>query len=154
MPIYFPWSPTLSVGLDEIDAQHKLLVDIINRVYQAMIDRAPRASSARVLDELVQYTAVHFAVEESLFRMTDYPGYEGHKAQHERLKREVMQIREDFAAGRIGLDLHLMAFLKRWLENHICREDKTYVGHLLKSGIKAHWNQPGWVGRIWSSLRA
>ena len=47
-----------------------------------------------------------------------------------------------------------MAFLKRWLENHICREDKTYVGHLLKSGIKAHWNQPGWVGRIWSSLRA
>jgi len=150
---YFPWSQELSVGLDEIDAQHKLLVDIINRVYEALISRASREQAGQVLEELVQYTFVHFAVEESLFRITDFPGYEGHKALHERLKQEVLQLKQRFLRGEIELDLNLMAFLRSWLENHIMGEDKGYVEHLLNSGLKARWERSSWVGRIWNSLR-
>ena len=154
MSDYFPWRDELALGIDEIDAQHRLLVDIINRVYAALIGRLSRPEAGRILEELVQYTAVHFAVEESLFRITDYPDYEAHKARHEHLKNEVLLIKRGFDLGHLQLDLGLMNFLKSWLENHILGEDRAYVQHLLASGIKARWSRSGWVGRIWSSLRA
>jgi hemerythrin len=154
MQCYFPWSQDLSVGLDEIDAQHKLLVDIINRVYEALINRASREEASNVLDDLVQYTYVHFAVEESLFRITNYLDYDDHKALHDHLKKQVLRIKQRFDAGEIKLDLTLMSFLRSWLEDHIKGEDKAYVAHLLGSGLKSAWAQPSWVGKIWGSLRA
>lgn len=150
---YFPWTADLSVGIDEIDAQHKLLVEIINRASEALIERASRDIAGQILEDLVQYTFVHFAVEESLFRITDYPGYDEHKAEHERLKREVFDIRRAFARGEVELDLNLLFILRQWLETHIKDEDRRYIGHLLKAGIKARWERPGWVGRIWQNLR-
>lgn len=154
MQCYFPWTPELSVGLDEIDAQHRVLVDIINRIYLALINRWNREQVAQVLDELVQYTQVHFAVEESLFRITNYPDYESHKALHERLRDQVASIQRRFERGDIELDLKLMTFLRNWLTDHIHGEDKAYVNHLLASGLKPGWARPTWVGKIWHSLRA
>lgn len=154
MSAYFPWNDDLSVGLEEIDAQHKVLVDIINRVYEALITRASREAAGNLLEELVQYTAIHFAVEESLFRITNYPDYEAHRRLHERLRGQVQEIKARFDREEIQLDLKLMAFLKRWLEDHIKGEDKAYVGHMLASGLKPGWARPNWVGKIWGSLRA
>ena len=64
---YIPWSEDLSVGLEEIDEQHKILINLINRLFnEAILKRADKALISDILDELIQYTIVHFAVEESL----------------------------------------------------------------------------------------
>jgi hemerythrin len=153
MQNFFPWSRELSVGIEEIDEQHKLLVDIINHIYEALINRAPREAASQLLEDLVQYTYVHFAVEESLFRITNYPDYDDHKALHDHLKKQVLQIKQSFDAGEIKLDLTLMSFLRSWLEDHIRGEDQAYAAHLLGCGLKSAWARPAWVGKIWSSLR-
>lgn len=149
MPEYFPWSADISVGIEEIDAQHKVLIHILNGIYQAIVTQAPRQATAGLLEELVQYTHVHFAVEESLFRITDYPAYEGHKAIHDHLKQQVEDIRAKFQRGEIVADLALMDFLKQWLEQHIKGEDKTYVPHLLQAGLAKKWAKTSWIGKIW-----
>lgn len=154
MRTYLPWSADLSVGLDEIDAQHRVLVDLINRIYDAMVRQAPRAQVGEILDELVQYTAVHFSVEESLFRITDYPDYEGHRQLHDRLRRQVMDIQARFQAGLIEADFSLLQFLKHWLEHHIQGEDRHYVAHFLRSGLKKSWARTSWMGKVWNSLAA
>jgi hemerythrin len=154
MPAYFPWTPELSIGIDEIDAQHKLLVDMINRIYIALVNQSPREEATQIFDELVQYTYVHFAVEECLFRITNYPDYDNHKALHDTLKQQVIETRDRFTRGEIGLDLKLMAFLRSWLEDHILGEDKHYATHLLDSGLKATWARSSWVGKIWNSFKS
>jgi hemerythrin len=154
MPTYFPWTSEISVGIDEIDAQHKLLIDMINRIYTCLINQSPREDAAKVLDELVQYTFVHFAVEESLFRITNYADYENHKALHEKLKQQVIDTKTRFDRGEIELDLKLMSFLRSWLEGHILGEDKRYVPHLIDSGLKPSWERSNWVGKIWNSLKS
>lgn len=34
---YIPWSEDLSVGLEEIDEQHKILINLINRLFNEAI---------------------------------------------------------------------------------------------------------------------
>jgi len=149
---YLPWSADLALGIPEIDNQHQLLVAMINRIYDALIHKAPREEAGCLLQELVDYTAVHFALEESLFRITDYPGYDTHKALHEHLKQQVMDTHRRFADGQMNLDLQLMAFLRSWLEDHINGEDRAYVPHMMNTGIRLKDDSRGWLERFLNSM--
>ncbi len=152
---YIPWTADLSVGLEEIDEQHKILINLINRLFnEAILKRADKAAIAEIIDELVQYTVVHFAVEESLFRIFDYPDAESHQLHHDQLKKEVINFRKKFTAG-MPVDIELMGFLKKWITHHIMVDDQKYTPFFLEKGFKAKWSkQKSWVGKIWDSLRS
>ena len=150
---YMPWSADLSVGLQEIDEQHKVLVSLINRLFNEAVLKSPdRDIVSNILNELVQYTIIHFSVEESLFRIFDYPDGEVHQDHHEKLKQEVMKIQKKFLEGQV-IDLELMRFLRQWLKQHIMVEDKKYTPFFLATGIQANWSkQKSWVGKLWDSI--
>lgn len=150
---FMPWSPELSVGLQEIDEQHKVLVNLINKLFnEAILKKPDHAIIDGVLTELTQYTIIHFAVEESLFRIFDYPDNDSHQQQHERLKSEVVKIQKKFKDGTV-VDIELMHFIKKWLKQHIMIEDKKYTPFFLEKGFKSNWSkQRSWVGKIWDSI--
>lgn len=152
---FIPWSEELSVGLQEIDEQHKILINLINRLFnEAILHKADRAVIGAILDELVQYTIVHFSVEESLFRIFDYPDSEAHQEHHDKLKQEVSAFQKKFASGAT-IDIELMHFLKKWITHHIMMDDKKYTPFFLERGLKASWSkQKSWIGKIWSSLKS
>jgi hemerythrin len=152
---YIPWTEDLSVGLQEIDEQHKILINLINRLFnEAILKRADKAIIAEIIDELIQYTIVHFTVEESLFRIFDYPEGEDHQIHHDQLKKEVIKFRKKFAEGT-PIDIELMGFLKKWITQHIMVDDQKYTPFFLEKGFKAKWSkQKSWVGKIWDSLRS
>jgi hemerythrin-like metal-binding protein len=84
MASLFVWNDSYSTGIREIDAQHKKLVDILNALYDAMgKGRAisPLANARRAY----QYTVVHFATEERLFKLHGYPDALAHKREHDEL---------------------------------------------------------------------
>jgi len=151
---YIPWSEDLSVGLEEIDEQHKILINLINRLFnEAILKRADKSLISDILDELIQYTIVHFAVEESLFRIFDYPDSEAHQEHHDQLKKEVVSFRKKFQDGT-PIDIELMGFLKKWITLHIMKDDKKYTPFFLEKGFKAKWTkQQSWMGKIWSSFK-
>ena len=39
MSRFVEWSDALSVGIEEIDEQHKVLVELVNRMHQAIHER-------------------------------------------------------------------------------------------------------------------
>ena len=43
--LLFPWNDTYSVQIGIIDMQHKILVNIINELHQAMIGRAGQGAT-------------------------------------------------------------------------------------------------------------
>ncbi len=130
------WTDKLSVGVGVLDEDHKKLVGMLNELYDAMQAGQGRDSLGRILGGLVQYTKFHFAREEKFFAQTGYPAAAPHKAEHDALTRQVLEVQQKYAAGASAtLSLDVMQFLKTWLINHIQGSDQKYRPHLNAKGI-------------------
>lgn len=144
------WDDSLSVGIDEIDEQHKVLVRLLNDLNQAIKEHHGNEACLAILDRLVDYTRIHFAVEEALMRIFEYPDYENHKAEHEELVEEVLAMRHEITHEERRISFKLLHFLKMWLTRHIMDSDKEYSEHFLSKGMKSKSGKRAWFSRIWS----
>lgn len=126
----FPWTAKLSIGIKEIDEQHKILVKLVNQLHAAMKARVGTKEASVVLDKLADYTVFHFKHEEDLFQKHGYPAQVEHKKFHTELVDSVLKFQKDLKAGRAGLSMDLMLFLTNWLKDHIMVKDKAYVPFL------------------------
>ncbi|QYZ65959.1 MAG: hemerythrin [Gammaproteobacteria bacterium (ex Lamellibrachia satsuma)] len=151
MGAFVEWSDSLSVGIEEIDEQHKILVDLINRMHQAIHERHGSDAVKGILAELADYTRIHFAVEESLMRILNYPGYEEHKEIHEELLGHVVELIQKVESGKTAIGFELLHFLKTWLTKHIMEEDMQYTGFFLAAGASPKLNKKSWIKRLWGS---
>ena len=151
---YIEWSEELSVGIQEIDEQHQILVNLINTLYEAIIRRTEKQDVGTILAELSQYTVIHFAVEESLMRIFDYPNYEEHKKNHQKLTNQVFELQNKFKYTQESISVEVLHFLRHWLTDHIMGEDKKYAPYLVEKGLKPTWaKQRSWTGKIWSFIK-
>jgi hemerythrin len=126
----FEWKPQYSVQIASIDGQHQNLFRTAAELYAAMSAGQGKAAMSRILDRLVQYTSVHFAHEERLMRLHDYPEFAAHKAEHDALTKQVLTFQADFQAGRATMTVQLLHFLRDWLEKHIAASDQKYAPYL------------------------
>lgn len=124
------WSPRLSLGIDEIDHQHRKLIELINDLDRAMEQGQGKAVIGRTLDGLVAYTQFHFSAEEKLMDRCSYPGSERHKGEHVAFVRKLIDFKTGYAAGQLGLSIAVMSFLSTWLTEHIQGTDRQYVPHM------------------------
>ena len=154
MADFIEWSDKISVGIQEIDEQHKQLVSLINRLYDAMVAGKDKEHIAKdIMNELLQYTIVHFATEECLFRIFEYPEYEEHCKHHEELRSQAQDINIRVQSGEQLISPELLFFLRKWITNHIMVEDMKYSPFLLKQGIQKKWKKKSWIGRIWGGSK-
>jgi len=120
------WSDSMSVGIAEVDDQHKKLVAIVNALHDAMLKGHARNVMGPLLDEVVDYTVYHFGTEERLFAEKGYPQAAEHKQLHDDLTATAKKLRADVAAGRSIISHEVMRFLRDWLSGHILSEDKKF----------------------------
>ncbi len=151
MSKFISWSDDLSVGIEEIDEQHKVLVNLINRMHDAIDKQHGSEVVIDILADLADYTKIHFAVEESLMRILGYPGYEDHKEIHDELLHHVVELQEKVASGKTAISFELMHFLKSWLSKHIMDEDMQYSGFFLAAGAQPELKKKSWIRRLWGS---
>ncbi|MCL2657662.1 MAG: bacteriohemerythrin [Betaproteobacteria bacterium] len=130
----FHWHDEFSIGLKEIDEQHKELVRLLNALHEAIHSHRGSATCRKILDSLAAYTVNHFAVEESLMRVSGYPGFESHKKDHEDLVSQVVALQEKLDAGQAKISFELLHFLKQWLMHHIVGADKRFGDYFLAAG--------------------
>ncbi len=135
----FQWSNGFSVGIQEIDEQHKELVDLLNKLHTAIIEHHGSETSRTILDELADYTKTHFSVEESLMRVSNYPEFDAHKQNHEELIGQVVALQDKLDTGEAKITFELLHFLKVWLTNHINEADKRFGGYFASVGGAAQW---------------
>lgn len=153
MKNFITWNSELSVGIEEIDEQHKVLVGLINRMHDAIHQRHGSDVVEGILAELAEYTRIHFAVEESLMRILNFPGYEEHREAHEELIQQMVDLQKKIAEGKHAIGFELMHFLKVWLSKHIMEEDMQYSGFFLAAGASPKLSNRSWVKRLWSNIR-
>jgi hemerythrin len=129
------WNDRLSVGVEEIDKQHKKLVDMINDLADAMKDGKGKDILGPILNGLVEYTVVHFKFEEDLFDKYGYEEKEAHKIEHEKFVDKISEFNESFKSGNSFITISLMNFLSDWLQNHIKVTDKKYSSFFNANGL-------------------
>lgn len=129
------WNDTFSVNVNQIDEEHKKLVELTNKLHDAMRSGQGKMVVGEVLDELVEYTKTHFTHEEALMEKAGYPGLASHKLVHNRLVNQVNDLKTQNETGKLSLSMEVMKFLKEWLVDHIQGTDKNYSSYLNKNGI-------------------
>jgi hemerythrin-like metal-binding protein len=136
MSDFFTWNDTYNTGIKEIDAQHKKLVEILNQLFEAMGKGQAKEVLGKLLDQLIEYTVVHFATEEKLFKLYNYPESVAHKAEHAALTKTALDLQGKFKSGKAMITLEVANFLKKWLGEHIMGSDKKYSPFLIGKGVK------------------
>ncbi len=76
------WDNILSIGVDEIDEDHRKLIHIFNILNHAVAEKESPEYLAACLDELIYCTVWHFSHEERLMLKFRYPEAEAHKTEH------------------------------------------------------------------------
>jgi len=121
------WTPQLSVGVQPLDIDHKLIISLINQLHDAVADGEGKETVGSVLNALYDYTEYHFEREELLMQVCGYPDLEQHKKIHEGLKAKVKEIRDDYAKSKSkDVSDEVLLFMKTWLTDHIQGRDKAY----------------------------
>ena len=130
------WSDDLSVSVDSIDEQHKVLVQLINKLHTAMKERRSNTELVAVVEELKHYTVTHFQYEEKLFARHGYPDTPEHVEQHKLFVQQVLDFEESLRTGKATVTMDVMRFLKNWLTGHIKGTDKQYSSFLCAKGVQ------------------
>lgn len=133
------WSDELSVGVKEVDDQHRELINIANTLLGAVETGSGRTVTDKVIKRLRDYTVFHFNSEEELMRASQYPRLSEHAARHARLKNEVKDFQRDVYEGKSPSTAKVMAFLKQWLLNHILTYDREFARFLRERPKEETW---------------
>lgn len=127
------WNDTLKTGVQDLDEQHQSLVEIVNRLNDALAtgreDR--RKAVGVILSELLDYTITHFRCEEGYMESIGFPQLEDHKRLHVDLVERLQKRVAIYIAGQ-AMEISLMSFLSDWLVNHILGEDSKYAAFARK----------------------
>ena len=124
------WSDLLSVDVDEIDEDHRKLLDIFNILNHSLADGDSADYLAAVLEELINCTIWHFSHEERLMLKYGYEEIEDHKAAHQELIRSARKFQYEILHKNKSMSDEDIAFLKRWLTEHILTDDKRLGSYL------------------------
>jgi methyl-accepting chemotaxis protein len=132
--VLFTWDKKYDVGIEEINRQHKVLINIVNEIYNLQQHNRSGQMIRRVLEGLVAYTINHFGYEEYLMKKYDYPEHEDHKVSHGKLLEQVSGFVARLDRGEDIAD-DLLNFLNQWLSKHIMGTDMKYGPYLNDKGI-------------------
>lgn len=130
------WNSSYAIGVAEIDNQHKKIVDLINKLHDAISAGSQDATIKSVYNELVSYTFTHFTYEESLMRKANYNDLADHLDVHKSIIARVKGLQSKYVSGDVSALNETLEFLKNWLFKHIAGTDKKYVPSLHAVGIK------------------
>jgi hemerythrin len=121
------WTPEIAVGVEQIDNEHKALINRVNRLLTAIEEGRDAEEIGGLFDFLHDYTRDHFAAEEKLMNAKGYPEMTGHVDEHRNFCTTLDRFEEEFA--REGMTTELRCRFDEtiidWLFDHICQRDRA-----------------------------
>lgn len=123
----------LLVGNDQIDAEHRMLFDMINEAHRQIMEKESSVSSAlKLIQKLSEYAETHFEHEEGYMQSINDPEYPLQKKEHDFFRDKISSYRcvkiDDENTAKASLE-DLLTFLAKWLYRHILSSD-TLIGKI------------------------
>lgn len=134
------WDKHYELGIVSIDNQHKELIRIAGELSELLTEAAEGDDiyddMVRLIEEIRDYTVVHFEFEEALFRKHGYPHIEEHMNEHRKLIEEINEL--DFRAvdeDQVAYGKKILNMLITWVFKHISGSDFKYRDYLKEKGV-------------------
>lgn len=128
---FFTWKKEFSIGLDDLDSQHKLFLDYLNDCYDKVSQGQHAGIPLKLVNKLKMYGKEHFLYEENLMQFTHFPDLEKHREQHRYFESQISELE---SSARLGDDAktakNILIFMRDWFLNHIIEEDRKLSIHI------------------------
>lgn len=126
MPFVY-WTSDLDTGFDDIDAQHKQLVDYINKLYDAR-EANDKEAVEQEFQHLIDYTVEHFSYEEMMLEEAQYRLVEQHRKVHQNFVTRMSTLQARYQNGDAEALNEVIDLCEGWLFRHIRINDHGYIG--------------------------
>jgi hemerythrin len=132
------WDDNLSIGIDMIDNQHKMLISKLKDLSVAVGENKGTNIIMKTLDFLIDYTDFHFSTEEKHMKEQGYPDIDYHVKQHGEFKETVNNLMTDFDEEGATEDLteSVNQLLLIWYIKHITNVDMKFGKFLQEKGLE------------------
>lgn len=135
----FQWKDRYTLGIPEIDKQHKRLFEIGARVYDlAMLNDSYDHYDEIIecLHELLAYTEYHFKYEEQLMEDHQFSGQDQQETEHQFYVQKIRNIsKRDIDSDQQKTTMEIVDFLSEWISGHIVFSDRKYATEFKEKGI-------------------
>jgi len=130
------WTPALSVGISEFDAEHRQLLSMFNDLFGSIGSDRNKHELGGLIQNIVDYTNKHFANEEFYLTKYQYPQLAQHKAQHRQLSGDAVNIQTRYAAAPETFPImDVFMFFRTGLIRHFYNVDPLYTKFLKDHGL-------------------
>lgn len=111
-----------------IDREHAILNGLVSQLCKAVESGATGSQVAGIIEQLIEYSSVHFMSEELLMRLTGYHLYDEHVADHIQMMDELLSMREHHRSGHSPFLLSRARAVVDFLERHVATRDLQFTG--------------------------
>ena len=131
---FLKWQKENSVGIFQIDKQHKEIIALINDLSRLSVidDEQSYGTFKIMLLSAIEYFSNHFWDEEKHMLEKKFPEYLLHKEQH----KQMVQVMRGMVK-KIGIDKNvtiksIVEYLKEWYKSHLLGYDKEMGEYFIK----------------------
>lgn len=138
MPWRLTWSDALSVGIPEIDAEHKRFIALINALNESIAERMSLSEVRRRMQDILIDAAAHFEHEEIMFREWGYPDAARHAREHAAAIKILNDIMHRIEHSEVDYEwVEAGVHVKELLVSHLLNEDMKYRDYWLTKNADA-----------------
>jgi hemerythrin len=120
------WDSSLEVGHEVIDAQHRILFNMIVELDRRMSLGEYDQSLQEALQGMMAYAQTHFEIEEGLMAQAGWPGLNRHKGMHAEFMMKTVFFTNENSGDSEWEALDVLRFLLSWLVEHIKGHDRGF----------------------------
>lgn len=122
------------VAIPSMNDTHLEDIILINKLSSAAESKDANSASA-IFSELIEHTIVHFSGEEEMMQEKKFPAYQIHKAEHDRVLKELKAVGQRFNEEKDFelIKAYVDGALAPWLIQHVETLD-TVTAMFLKNG--------------------
>ena len=135
MPL-LDWTDDFDVGFEVIDKQHRVLLEMINELYDALMEIKGQEALLKIVNRMVEYSVIHFMTEEKHMLEFGYKDYKNHKIIHDRFSKKALDLKNQLNEDGFVLSLDVLNFLRDWLIDHIKGTDREYIPFFKETDFK------------------
>jgi len=133
--IELTWQDSYRSGHPEIDAEHRRLFDLANRVMgEAFVPEPDHGRLVVAVSALVDHVQQHFEHEERILEAHGFPGLTGHSKAHRHLLRRAREIEESIRAKPVGTGALVEFLAEELVMRHLLTADRAFF-ELLKADL-------------------
>lgn len=133
------WNESFVLGIEEIDEQHKMIVEHFKMLSDAVRDAREQEVLADMAKFMVEYAQFHFKTEERYMKQFAYPDMAEQISEHEQFSRDAIDLQSKISGGGNThvLAVELTGKMFRWVFQHIRDHDRKMAQYIKDKMVEA-----------------